>query len=611
MLALVVLFIVLSACLGSANAIVDPPPSNDLRSGSDLWSFVSRPDIRAPVFKVIKHQPKLINPGHWFVAPYTTWDTVPERTEYQPFQVGPHIYDGDGNLVWSGAALSNNRNAFDFRTFEAHGTTFLSYILHYSERKDDEEPHGLGVFLDSSFRRQGKITHDIGHEFNIHELDIRENGTKALFLTTDRPEREDIYSHEKGWFAHDCINEMDLATNTTDFQWCPLDHGVSLNESYHEYPDLSKLTSGSPWDFFHGNSIDKFNNGDFLLSSRHTNTIYRVRRSDQSIAWRLGGKLSDFSMDFNFSSQHHATIYSEGEKTVTIAFLDNASDDQHRQANSSTVSSAKLVALDSETMEAKVLQEWWRPDSALSDKRGSTHFLPNGNVLIGWSERGYMTEHTMDNQLVLEAAFVSSRFSTYRSYKSNFTGFPTEAPALESFIVQSQSDPVYSMTTSYISWNGATEVHAWSFYGSNNDTAETFQFLGQTRRSGFETAFSEKGAWKFVYAEAIAANGSAIGKSAIRPARFLPGSTSLKAFDEMEKQKASLLSSIASQTNARLRRLDKAAIASGAIFILLGIQLSLVLLYLMCKRSRRMRFGSWPAVDEDQVQLLSRKAMID
>jgi len=59
-------------------------------------------------------------------------------------------------------------------------------------------------------------------------------------------------------------------------------------------------------------------------------------------------------MDFNFSSQHHAVIHSEDDATAVVTFLDNASDDETRQPNTSNVSSAKMVELNIETMEAKV-----------------------------------------------------------------------------------------------------------------------------------------------------------------------------------------------------------------------------------------------------------------
>lgn len=93
----------------------------------------------------------------------------------------------------------------------------------------------------------------------------------------------------------------------------------------------------------HVNSIDRFANGDYLLSARHANTIYRISRTDKSIQWRLGGKISDFTMDFNFTAQHHVKIISENASTTVISILDNASDGWHHP--SANISSALLVAL--------------------------------------------------------------------------------------------------------------------------------------------------------------------------------------------------------------------------------------------------------------------------
>jgi hypothetical protein len=268
-----------------------------------------------------------------------------------------------------------------------------------------------------------------------------------------------------------------------------------------------------------------------------------------------------------------------------------------------------MVALNTETMEAKLLYEWSRPDGRLSDKRGNVHIMPNGNVLVGWSQDGYMTEHTMDDELVMEARFVSTRFSTYRVFKANFTGVPTDPPAIESYISQSSSDVSYAMTTSYVSWNGATEVSSWKFYGSQNST-NGFRLVGEARKVGFETAFSEKGSWPWVYAEAIAKNGSAIGQTKVRPARFLPGpDVSLKS-----KSGIRFLSTDKSALAHKFRELDNVAISVGTVFVMLALQLAGFALYLVLRRGRRGKFTftRWSTnFDEDQVQLLSTKEVCD
>lgn len=37
-----------------------------------------------------------VSPGYWFVAPYLHIGPDPPSTLYEQYQIGPHIYDGEG-----------------------------------------------------------------------------------------------------------------------------------------------------------------------------------------------------------------------------------------------------------------------------------------------------------------------------------------------------------------------------------------------------------------------------------------------------------------------------------------------------------------------------------
>ena len=95
----------------------------------------------------------------------------------------------------------------------------------------------------------------------------------------------------------------------------------------------------------HMNSVEKFPDGDYLTSIRYTNAIYRVSRTSGDVVWRLGGKLTDFEQNFNFSAQHDARIVSHNDTATVISFFDNASVNMNQFEATSTVSSFKLVAL--------------------------------------------------------------------------------------------------------------------------------------------------------------------------------------------------------------------------------------------------------------------------
>ena len=126
-----------------------------------------------------------------------------------------------------------------------------------------------------------------------------------------------------------------------------------------------------------------------------------------------------------------------------------------------------------------------------------------------------MSEFAPDGRAVFEARYVGSRFFCYRIYKFEFVGHPSEPPALKAFAYGSDESFVSMSSVCYVSWNGATEVASWAFYG-RNDPSAPFQALGNITKSGFETMFVSKQFWAHTYAEARAANGSTLGSSPVQ-----------------------------------------------------------------------------------------------
>jgi hypothetical protein len=265
--------------------------------------------------------------------------------------------------------------------------------------------------------------------------------------------------------------------------------------------------------------VDKTRDGDYLISARHTNTIYKVSGINGSIMWRLGGKRSDFLLldGLNFSSQHDVRIQSENNTVSLITIFDNASDEDERQPPSSRCSSGKLLALYTTTspMTAKLIQQWDRPDGLLTVKRGNTQVLPNGNVVLNWGDCGYLSEFTADGRRLVDAEYISSRFGTYRAYKFNFTGSPIEPPALKTYAYGSGAAADDMVTVFYISWNGATEVATWNFYGSQDATAG-LSMIGSAKKSGFETSYMSPRYLKYTYGEAVSADGKSLGRSEVQ-----------------------------------------------------------------------------------------------
>lgn len=232
--------------------------------------------------------------------------------------------------------------------------------------------------------------------------------------------------------------------------------------------------------------------------------------------------MSDFHQDFNFSSQHDARIVFENSTTLVLTLMDNASDDAGRQNDTALASSAKMVALDltAENRTARLIKQWDRPDGRLTHKRGNVQMMANDNAFVSWSAQGYMSEHSQNGTLLMEAKFSTPRFDTYRAYKAPFVGTPMEPPVLKAFSFASDAEEnAHRMVLSYVSWNGATEVAKWKFYGSSSKTEveseAIFVGLGEADKRGFETMFTSYGHWSRVFVEAIDAEGHVLVKSEV------------------------------------------------------------------------------------------------
>jgi len=272
----------------------------------------------------------------------------------------------------------------------------------------------------------------------------------------------------------------------------------------------------------HMNSIDKNADGDYLVSARHTSTIYKISGYDGSIIWQLGGYNSSFiHVDgFNFSWQHDARFRKENSTHTIISFLNNASNGISSLATANT-SSALYVALrtDISPMTATVITKIDRPDGRLTHLRGNVQQLPNDNIFVCWSENGYISEFTPSGELALEAKFMSKRLVVYRAYKFNFTGLPLDPPALKAYAFGTTAETI--TTVFYVSWNGATEVVEWRFYGNGIEESE-FQLVGRAKKTGFETTYMSAGYQTIVYAEGFDAKGNSLGRS-VAAETIVPG----------------------------------------------------------------------------------------
>ena len=259
-------------------------------------------------------------PGFWFLAPYGGHDSkiIAPKGGF----IGPHIYDHDGSLIWSpvslveagrlgaaeaytlsqvdwgqGSGVEQMLTAMDIRTQKA------VMINNRYEISRTEEASGPGAY-------------------NTHELNFVDNGTRALVVYShfahDSTEAESKLVGFEGRCHSTCNGLVEYAVESWEptFLWssCEGEYGagsITLEESTMDDPELVQEKCSSQWDYVHANSADKTSEGDFILSARHADTLYKISSVDGSIIWRLGARDSDFIHvdDFKFTRQHHVRYH--------------------------------------------------------------------------------------------------------------------------------------------------------------------------------------------------------------------------------------------------------------------------------------------------------------
>ena len=227
------------------------------------------------------------------------------------------------------------------------------------------------------------------------------------------------------------------------------------------------------YDYFHVNSVELDRDGNFLVSSRNTWTIYKIDRGSGEIMWRLGGKNSDFAMGpgTGFAWQHDARRHGGSEYLVSL--FDDGSAPQVQP-----YSKGLILALDLKRMQATAHRKYIHAPHLLAHALGNVQVMPNNNVLVGWGTSPYITEYDAKGGVVFDAHLPYGG-ENYRVLREPWVGRPAEPPAAVYRYVKGQG-------SIYASWNGATEVASWRL--DTGATARSMANGGKTLRSGFENA---------------------------------------------------------------------------------------------------------------------------
>jgi hypothetical protein len=170
------------------------------------------------------------------------------------------------------------------------------------------------------------------------------------------------------WDSH--LQEIDPAGNVV-WTWRSEDH-IAVSET--TYPVVFPGVPGV--DLVHINSVQLAPDGDLIVSGRHTDTVYKVRRNPAGdVVWRVGGRRSDvgFAGDplNGFARQHDAQLLPNGHLLV----FDNHTDLGPPRAAE--------YALDLAQHTATLVWQRAEPGVAVSFGLGSVREL-DGDRVITW-----------------------------------------------------------------------------------------------------------------------------------------------------------------------------------------------------------------------------------
>ncbi|MGI8754362.1 MAG: arylsulfotransferase family protein [Acidimicrobiales bacterium] len=309
----------------------------------------------------------------------------------------PTIYDDHGVPIWWGPK-TNGLNA----TYLPDGNLAWS-------RNNGFEEHRFDGSLVRTYST-------VGAPADFHELLVLPNGNHVMATAQDRP-NTDLSSWggpANATIVNHVIQEINPAGQVV-WSWDTFSH-IPVSETTR-YWQLQQLANpGGPfspsYDPYHFNSVAPSGDG-YVVSFRHLDAVYQIRRSTGAIGWKFGGSLRVESLapvddvvagGGVFAGQHDARMLSDGTLTVF-------DDGTGRRAPR-----AVAYRLDLTRRRATLLDQITDPVQTVAGCCGSARLTPRGNYVIAWGDGGTkpadFTEATPAGTRIF-----SIRFPTAISYR--------------------------------------------------------------------------------------------------------------------------------------------------------------------------------------------------
>jgi hypothetical protein len=412
---------------------------------------------------------------------------------------GPEIIDNQGRIVWFLPTPGDLTTDFRVQTYQGNPVLTWSQGITYADAKAGDT---TDYIADGTYKVIATVQAGNGYNADIHEFQLTPQNTAIIAIYNYlQADLSSLGGPANGSVSEGVVQEIDVATGKVLFEWHSLP-GVALTESYAAVPSPSSVI---PYDYFHINSVKLDTDGNILVSSRHTWTVYKVNRTTGAIIWRLGGKKSDFALGpgLPFAWQHDV----EAVDAQTIRIFDNESDGSPVLPYSRVI----WVSHDDAAMTAGIVQSIVHPAGLSALAEGSAQTLGNGDTFVEWGILGRFSEFSPTGQLLFDANEAPS-YGSYRGFRFPWVGTPSAGPTAVALENSDGSVAVHAI------WNGATEVASWEVLGGA--APGSLSPVGSAAWNGLDTVITITGPVNDIQVVAMNSAGSAIGTSAVTAGPF-------------------------------------------------------------------------------------------
>jgi hypothetical protein len=257
----------------------------------------------------------------------------------------------------------------------------------------------------------GTVVHTVsavGGSTDIHELQREPNGD---YLVISYQPREHVDLSAFGGGVDDTVIDAEVQeinpAGEAVWTWNSSDH-IGLGETDRWWPTV---LAGNPRDIVHMNAVEPVGDDAILISLRHTDAVYKIKKSTGEVIWKLGGTWTPKSLNvtndpqgaYPLGGQHDVRLQPDG----TITIHDN-------DTNLPSPPRVVRYEIDEAAHTAKLVEQKTDPEAPGSFCCGSARRSADGSWLISWGGRSLVTEFNPAGERTFRLGFGGVAFS-YRA----------------------------------------------------------------------------------------------------------------------------------------------------------------------------------------------------